>query len=118
MADGGCPLWSTTNVDQHGAVCLNPELLNQIVQKSADVIKVMEVWSLWPHLLNYGVINEEKQEELKVVTLLLWKRQKQCFILYHGAFLMKFDPVNVRNIDSFDSFKVIQKKTIKEKYFF
>ena len=66
MAEGGCPLWSETNVDQEGAVCLNPELLNQIVQKSADVIQVMEVRSLWPHLLQYGVINEEKQEELKV----------------------------------------------------
>ena len=66
MAEGGCPLWSESNVDQHGAVCLNPELLNQIVQKSADVIQVMEVWSLWPHLLQYGVINGEKQGELKV----------------------------------------------------
>ena len=82
MAEGGCPLWSETNVDQHGAVCLNPELLNQIVQKSADVIQVMEVWSLWPHLLQYGVINEEKQEELKVVTTV--------FCVIPWCFFMKF----------------------------
>ena len=73
MADGGCPLWSKSNVDRQGAVCLNPTLLNQIVQKSGDLIQVMEVHSLWPHLLKYDVINEEKQEEFKVATLsLVW----------------------------------------------
>ena len=82
MADGGCPLWSESNADQLGTVCLNPKLLNQIVQKSADVIKVMEVWSLWPHLLQYGVINEEKQEELKVVTTV--------FCVIPWCYIMKF----------------------------
>ena len=34
--------------------------------------------------------------------------------LYHGAILWNMLPVNIRNIDSFDSFKAHQKKAMKE----
>ena len=34
--------------------------------------------------------------------------------LYHGAILWNMLPVNIRNIDSFDSFKAYQKKARKE----
>ena len=34
--------------------------------------------------------------------------------LYHGAILWNMLPVNIRNIDSFDSFKVHQKKAMTE----
>ena len=34
--------------------------------------------------------------------------------LYHGAISWNMLPVNIRNIDSFDSFKAHQKKAMKE----
>ena len=34
--------------------------------------------------------------------------------LYHGAILWNMLPVNIRNMDSFDSFKAHQKNAMKE----
>ena len=44
----------------------------------------------------------------------LYQEKYKNSALYHGAILWNMLPVNIRNIDSFDSFKAHQKKAMKE----
>ena len=79
------------------------------------------------HILNYMYKNKEKEELLDIKNVNTRSRVAPLFktvipscekyknsALYHGAILWNMLPVNIRNIDSFDSFKAHQKKAMKE----
>ena len=78
------------------------------------------------HILNYMYKNKEKEELLDIKDVNTRSRAAPLFktvipncekykknALYYGAILWNALPVNIRNIDSFDSFKVHQKKAMK-----
>ena len=80
------------------------------------------------HILNNMYKNKEKEELLDIKNVNTRSRVAPLFktvipscekykmfsALYHGAILWNVLPVNIRNIDSFDSFKAHQKKAMKE----
>ena len=79
------------------------------------------------HILNYMYKNKEKEELLDIKDVNTRSRAAPLFktvkpscekyknsALYHGTILLNLLPVNIRNIDSFDSFKAHQKKAMKE----
>ena len=79
------------------------------------------------HILNYMYKNKEKEELLDMKNVNTRSRVAPLFktvipscekyknsALYHGAILWNMLTVNIRNIDSFDSFKAHQKKAMKE----
>ena len=80
------------------------------------------------HILNYMYKNKEKEELLDIKNVNTRSRGAPLFktvipscekykavlytmVLFYGIYLI---PVNIRNIDSFDSFKAHQKKAMKE----
>ena len=75
----------------------------------------------------YMYKNKEKEELLDIknvntrskgaplfTTVILSCEKYKNSALYHGAILWNLLPVNIRNIDYFDSFKAHQKKAMKE----
>ena len=78
------------------------------------------------HTLNYVYKNNEKEEFLDIKNVNTRSRAAPLFktvipscqkyknsALYHSAILWNLLPVNIRNMDSFDSFKAHQKKVMK-----
>ena len=79
------------------------------------------------HILIYMYKNKEKKELLDIQNVNTRSKSAPLFntvipscekyknsALYHGAILWNLLPVNIRNIDSFDSFKAHQRKAMKE----
>ena len=79
------------------------------------------------HILNYMYKNKEKEELLDIKNVNTRSRVAPLFktvipscekyknsAIYDGAILWNMLPVNIGNIDSFDSFKAHQKKAMKE----
>ena len=82
---------------------------------------------VYRNIFNYMYKNKEKEELLDIENVNTRSRGAPLFqtvipncekyknsALYHGAILWNVLPVNIRNIDSFDSFKAHQNKTMKE----
>ena len=101
------------------------DLPDNILLTSADVAHLGRRREA--HKLIYMYKNKEKEELLDRKNVNTRSRVAPLFktvipscekyknsALYHGAILWNMLPVNIRNIDSFDSFKAHQKKAMKE----
>ena len=96
-----------------------------ILLTSADVAHLVRRGEA--HILNYMYKNKEKEELLDIKNVNTRSRVAPLFktvipscekyknsALYHGAILWNMLPVNIRKMDSFDSFKTHQKKAMRE----
>ena len=72
MATGGpgFPIWDKQNEDQQGIVCLTPTYRDLLTKKRPDLMQVIQLDDLWPHLRKYQVLTATTEQRLKVRNVL------------------------------------------------